>query len=89
MTYTVLNLGDAGIGGMMRMSDEVPAAVPAFWMTYFEVADCDASAAKAQELGGTVIVPPADIPGVGRFAIVRDAAGATFGIIATVRDQPS
>jgi len=87
MTYTVLNLGDAGIGGMMRMSDEVPAEAPAFWMTYFEVADCDASAAKAQELGGAVVVQPADIPGVGRFAIITDPAGATFGVIATVRDQ--
>jgi predicted enzyme related to lactoylglutathione lyase len=45
------------------------------------VADCDAVAAKATQLGGTVCVPPADIPKVGRFAVLGDPQGAYFSII--------
>ena len=60
----------------------MPDEVPAFWLTYFGVADCDASVAKAQELGASVTAPPMDIPGVGRFAVLSDPHGATFAIIA-------
>ena len=38
-------------------------------------------AAKATKLGGTVIVPPTDVPGVGRFAVVLDTQGAAIGIL--------
>jgi predicted enzyme related to lactoylglutathione lyase len=82
MTYTILNLGDSQIAGMMTMQPGVPDEVTAFWLTYFGVADCDASVAKAQELGASVTAPPMDIPGVGRFAVLSDPHGATFAIIA-------
>ena len=36
----------------------------------------DAACERAAELGGAVGVPPTDIPGVGRFAVVGDRAGA-------------
>jgi predicted enzyme related to lactoylglutathione lyase len=35
--------------------------------------------ARAQELGGAVLLPPMDIP-IGRFAIVSDPAGAAFTV---------
>jgi predicted enzyme related to lactoylglutathione lyase len=44
----------------------------AFW-----VADADQAAARTKELGGTVLLPPMDIP-VGRFTIVADPQGAVF-----------
>jgi uncharacterized protein len=81
-TYTVLNLGDSQIGGMMTMQPDVPDEVGAFWLTYFAVADCDASVTKAQELGGSVSSPPMDIPGIGRFALLNDPHGTWFAIIA-------
>jgi hypothetical protein len=37
----------------------------------------DRAAAKAQELGGTVVLPPMDVP-AGRFTIVADPQGAAF-----------
>ena len=51
--------------------------VPAHWSVTFAVDDADAVAAKATELGGTVVVPPFDAPWV-RMTIVSDPAGATF-----------
>jgi hypothetical protein len=43
----------------------------------FGVDDADATAAKAVELGGTLIAPPFDAPWT-RMTIVTDPQGATF-----------
>jgi hypothetical protein len=51
--------------------------VPAHWSVTFAVDDADATAAKAAELGGTVIVPPFDAPWV-RMTVITDPQGATF-----------
>jgi predicted enzyme related to lactoylglutathione lyase len=50
---------------------------PAHWSVTFAAADADATAAKATELGGKVIVPPFDAPWV-RMTIIGDPQGATF-----------
>jgi hypothetical protein len=52
---------------------------PARWTPDFWVHDADAAAARAGELGGRVISPPAD-DGVGRTAVIADPAGAVFTI---------
>lgn len=49
------------------------------WSVWFGVDDCDASAAKVAELGGSVLMPPNDMD-FGRGAVVADPQGATFGI---------
>lgn len=79
--YTEWKVGDRTVGGMVPMDVNWPAEVPAHWMVYFAVADTDAAAARATELGGTVSVPPTDIP-PGRFAVLTDPHGARFSIIA-------
>jgi len=58
------------------IADDQPD-VPAHWSVTFAVADADATAAKAGELGGTVIVPPFDAPWV-RMTVIADPQGATF-----------
>jgi predicted enzyme related to lactoylglutathione lyase len=50
-------------------------------MVYIMVDACDAVADKAVQLGGTLCVPPTDIPKVGRFAVLGDPQGAYFSII--------
>jgi uncharacterized protein len=82
MTYTVFNVGGTGIAGAMPTPSGVPDEAPAFWLTYFSVEDCDASVAKVQELGGSALGPAHEMAGVGRFAVVADPHGATFGVIA-------
>lgn len=79
-TYTEWKLADKTVGGMIQMDENFPAEVPSHWLTYFSVADTDASVAKLTELGGSVMVPPTDIP-PGRFAVVADPQGAVFGLI--------
>jgi predicted enzyme related to lactoylglutathione lyase len=48
---------------------------------YFAVEDCDASVARATELGAKVCCPPTEIEHVGRFAALLDPQGAGFSVI--------
>jgi predicted enzyme related to lactoylglutathione lyase len=81
MPYTEFSIGGQPFGGMMEMVGEAwPADLPPHWMPYFAVADCDAAAAAARRLGGTVAVPPTDIQ-PGRFAVLGDPYGAYFSIL--------
>jgi hypothetical protein len=83
MDYTMLKVGDRAIGGVMStgIGGAIPADVPPHWNVYFGVDDADATVARAQKLGGTTIVPPTDIPGVGRFAVLADPQGAAFCVM--------
>jgi uncharacterized protein len=50
---------------------------PPHWSVIFATDDADATAARAAELGGTVIVPPMDAPWV-RVTVIADPQGAAF-----------
>ncbi len=80
MAYTEWKRGDDTVGGMMDMPAEVPPQIPAYWLVYFAVDDCDASAAEATTLGGAVLVAPMDVE-PGRFAVLSDPTGAIFAVI--------
>lgn len=71
MSYTVVKVGGTYVGGIMPRPAEV-GDMPPLWGSYVTVADVDASARKAVELGGRVYKEPTDIPGVGRFCVVGD-----------------
>jgi len=77
--YTMFEVGGQPVGG--SMPPQAPG-VPNHWHVYFAVDDADATAAKAAELGGTVIMPPFDTP-VGRIAVLGDPQGAVFSVIKT------
>jgi uncharacterized protein len=81
MEYTVFQNGDRAIGGAMKS----PApGMPSYWLVYFDVDDTDATAKTARDNGATIMVEPTDIPEVGRFAVITDPQGATFGVIKSV-----
>jgi predicted enzyme related to lactoylglutathione lyase len=80
MDYSEIQLGDDyPMGGMYQKPPEMPA--PPHWISYVSVDDVDAAAEKVKELGGNVLVPPMDIPKVGRFTVVTDPGGAAFSMI--------
>ena len=66
---------------MLDVRGRLPDEIPAHWMVYFAVADCDATVEKAKELGGQLTFGPMDLP-VGRFAVLSDPHGAHFAVIA-------
>jgi predicted enzyme related to lactoylglutathione lyase len=79
--YTTWKVDGQMIGGLMEMDDRWPSGVPSHWMTYFLVENADDAAAKAEELGGTVAVPPFDAAGVGRIAVLNDSHGTPFSVM--------
>jgi predicted enzyme related to lactoylglutathione lyase len=80
MTYTVIRVGGEDVAGIMGPP---PGAenMPPQWSNYITVDDVDATAEKAKELGGKVLVEPRDIPEVGRFCVIRDPQGAWFSLM--------
>jgi predicted enzyme related to lactoylglutathione lyase len=64
------------VGTITPLGEGQPDTSP-HWSVIFAVEDADATAAKATELGGGVIVPPFDAPWV-RMTIIADPQGATF-----------
>jgi uncharacterized protein len=81
MVYTEWSNGGRPIGGMLPMDAPQWEGIPPHWLTYFTVEDADAAAARVDQLGGKVMVPPADIPNTGRFSILADPQGAVFAVI--------
>lgn len=78
--YTLLKVGDVDMAGLYQMSGPHFEGVPAHWVSYVKVESADASAELARSLGGTVVVPPFDVPGVGRMAFLQDPPGANFAV---------
>ena len=85
MEYTEFAAEGEMRAGMMPMPAQMPPGVPSYWMPYFQVEHCDASVARARELGADVTVPPRDIPSTGRFAILTDPQGAVFAVFTLAR----
>lgn len=81
MPYTMWATAEGPLGGVMPLPEDAKkAGAPPHWIAYTTVDDVDATAAKAEQLGGKIYAPPMDIPSVGRFAMLADPQGATFAI---------
>ncbi|MDF1502922.1 VOC family protein [Roseisolibacter sp. H3M3-2] len=74
--YTMVAAGEEGVGGIVPL--DAAHGAPSHWVSYLETGDVDATCARAGALGGRTLVPPTDIPNVGRFAVVEDPAGAIW-----------
>src|SRR5438067_5715503 len=86
--YTLLLVGQTMVGGLMPIPDDArkAGAGPA-WMGYIGVDDVDNYADRVKKAGGAIHRAPADIPGVGRFAVAGDPYGAGFLLFAPKTDQ--
>lgn len=79
--YLVWRRDDRPAAALKPMvGDAWPTDLAAHWLSYFAVADCAAAAARAAELGGRVVDPPATFE-FGRFATLTDPQGARFAIL--------
>ena len=83
-SYTIFNSGDQQRAGGMSKPPGAEA-MPSRWMPYILSSDVDAHAAKAKELGAQISLEPADVPGVGRLAILTDPTGVPFGLFKTTQ----
>ncbi|MEL6891659.1 MAG: VOC family protein [Actinomycetota bacterium] len=78
--YRLVRIGERMVAGILPMEGDDWGDMPSHWMIYFAVDDCDATVARAKELGAAVGVEPIDIA-IGRFAVLSDPQGAHFSVM--------
>jgi uncharacterized protein len=79
--YTLFNSDKGPVGGLMGIPDEAAKmGAPPHWLGYIHTPDVDATAKEAQRLGATTLQEPVSMPGVGRFAVLKDPQGAVFAL---------
>ena len=79
--YTTLLANGSGeqVAGIMDATSFLPEGTPAYWITYWDVSNVDATAETAVKLGGSVLMAGTDTP-YGRMATLADTTGAQFRI---------
>ena len=79
--YTLWHTGKTQAGGLMALPQQSQAAgAPPQWLLYIGTPSVDAAVQDVQRLGGKILKGAADIPNVGRFAVVSDPQGAAFAL---------
>jgi len=78
MSYYQLSLGKTGLGGIWPQPMK---KLPACWVTYWLVKDCDKAVAAANRLGGRVMMKTTLVPEYCRFAVLADRQGAAFAVL--------
>lgn len=76
-TYQLFSIGELPIGGMFTK----PAAVPVYWLYYFNVADIDDAGQRVKANRGHILEGPVEIPGNRWVIRCTDPQGATFALI--------
>jgi len=76
--YTCLVVEERQVGGAMPPPME---GIPPHWNVYFNVESVDDTVAQATSLGGSVLAPAFDVPGVGRMAVLADPQGGMFSLM--------
>ena len=74
--YTIFQRNGKDVAGMMNATIDYTRNIGARWYGYIAVDDIDASAARAKELGGTIIAGPDNTPRVGRVCLLADPTRA-------------
>jgi predicted enzyme related to lactoylglutathione lyase len=85
MSYSTFTLpGATESCGGINDDTKFPGELPAYWLAWFQVDDCDATTAKAAELGATVMMGPDATP-FGRMTVLQGPQGEVFGVIDPTR----
>ncbi|HTK87807.1 MAG TPA: VOC family protein [Nitrospiraceae bacterium] len=75
-TYIMYGKNGKMYGGMMNAAPGMPIA----WLPYVMVDSADKAAERSTAAGGSTILPPMEVPGGDRVAVLRDPQGAAVGV---------
>jgi uncharacterized protein len=79
--YSMGSIGGRNVAAIAEQAEQERAmGVPPHWNNYVTVESADATAGKALELGGNVILEPFDVLEAGRMAVIADPGGAVFSV---------
>jgi len=80
-TYTMMKMkGKKEFAGIWAIPKDQQKQIPPHWMSYILVENLDASLAKAQKNGASVVKPATQAGEIGRFAIITDPTGAHIAL---------
>lgn len=80
--YHLFGISGVDVAGLMAIPPNAAAAgMRPAWLGYIGVDDIDATVGEIAAAGGATHLPPTDIPGVGRLAMVTDPQGAPFYVM--------
>jgi predicted enzyme related to lactoylglutathione lyase len=82
--YTLFRHNDKDVAGMMNPITDYSRSRGPTWNAYLAVDDVDECASRVTEAGGKLIVPPHDVPDVGRVCMIADPTGATILLMTPV-----
>ncbi len=77
MDYTLWEPEQGPGGGFTPLADEIK---PGDVLIYVDSPDIDADLKRAVELGGTLVAPKTEIPGIGWFGIFKDPTGNRIAV---------
>jgi uncharacterized protein len=83
--YPMIKVNDQTHGGFGPVDGDEPA----HWLGSIVVEDVDGAAGRVASAGGTVIVEPNEIQGVGRWAVFADPQGAVAALFQSIGDPPT
>jgi uncharacterized protein len=78
-TYTIAMVNGAPAAGIFDISGPDYTDVPETWMPYIAVDNVDERVKRATKVGGKIMKPAFDVPGVGRIVILEEPGGAGIG----------
>ena len=79
--YVKLQRDGKDVAALYELNEEQRSqGIPPHWLSYVSVSSADDAAARAEELGGTVLKQPFDVYDVGRMAMIQDPTGAAFAV---------
>jgi uncharacterized protein len=88
--YTLLVSDQGPLGGATQLSEQAKQmGAPPHWISDVQVDSVDATVATAKKLGARVYLEPTDYPGVGRFAVLADPAGASISVFTPAQPMKS
>ena len=74
--YVKLQRDGKDVAALYELNEEQRShGIPPHWLSYVSVSSADDAAARAEELGGTVLKQPFDVYDVGRMAMIQDPTG--------------
>ncbi len=75
--YTMFEIEGKPVAGLYQQDPQQQAqGIPPNWLAYISTESADRMAERTRELGGTVIMEPADVFDVGRMTLIQDPSGA-------------
>ncbi len=78
--YRMARIGQDRVAGIMSLPPGSQPMTP-HWGVYVTVNDVEKCVDQAKTLGAQVLVPPMDVPAVGRMAVRQFPQGAVFSVL--------